>query len=74
VATTGKTIFTYVYIERILLLQNQQANFIQTRHKSFLVREILNYSNERPGPLQREIISKIQNGSGSFKNLPSDIM
>jgi hypothetical protein len=29
-ATIGKTINTYVYIEKNLLLQNQQANFNKT--------------------------------------------
>jgi hypothetical protein len=33
-ATIGKTIFTDVYIEKNLLLQNQLANFNQTWYKS----------------------------------------
>jgi hypothetical protein len=35
-ATIGKTIFSYVYIEKNLPLQNQQANFNQSWYKSFL--------------------------------------
>jgi hypothetical protein len=35
-ATIRKTILTYIYIEKKNLLQNQQANFNQTWHKSFL--------------------------------------
>jgi hypothetical protein len=31
--TIGKTILTYVYIEKKNLLQNQQANFSQTWYK-----------------------------------------
>jgi hypothetical protein len=51
-ATIGKTISTYVYIEKNLL-QNQQVNFNQTCTNHPWVKGILNCSNKGPGPLQR---------------------
>jgi hypothetical protein len=51
-ATIGKTIFTYVYIEKKNLLQNQQANCNQT-HKISCMMGIQVYSNEGPSSLQR---------------------
>jgi hypothetical protein len=48
----GKTIFTYMYayIEKKILLQNQQAKFNQTWHKSYFGKG--------------EIISKMQKWDG----------
>jgi hypothetical protein len=50
-----------------LLLQNQEANFNQTWHKSSLGTGNPNYSNKGPGPLHRG--DNYKNGVGSFKNL-----
>jgi hypothetical protein len=51
-ATTGKTIFTYVYIEKIFSRTSRPISIkLGTNHP--YVTGILNCSNKGPGPLQR---------------------
>jgi hypothetical protein len=66
-AKIRKTIFTCVYIEKNLLLQNQQAKFNQTWYKL-----CWGHGNYKLFKLRARSPSKgdnYKNGVGSFKNL-----
>jgi hypothetical protein len=65
-AIIGKTIFTYVYIEKIFSRTSRSITInLGINHP--WVQEILNCSNKGPSLLQRGDNRK--NGVGSFKNL-----
>ena len=53
-ATIGKTIFTYVHIEKkVLFSRISRLILIKLRTNHPWVNRILNQSNEGPGPLRR---------------------
>jgi hypothetical protein len=52
-ATIGKTIFTYVYIEKIFFSRTSSPISIKLGINHPWVKGILNCSNEEPRPLQR---------------------
>ena len=58
-ATIGKTIFTYVYIEKKIFSRTSRPISIKLGISHPWVKEILNCSNKGPGPLQR---------GGNYKN------
>ena len=71
-ATIGKTIFTYVYIEKNLLLQNQQANFNQTWHRSSLGKvEVKIVQIKGQVFFKGEIITKMQKWGGVIEKSSS---
>jgi hypothetical protein len=66
-STIGKTIFTCVYIENNLFLQNQ-ADQYHTSYKSTLVRRIKNCTKKGQALVKGEIITKCKYGMRSLKN------
>jgi hypothetical protein len=69
-ATIGKTIFTYVYIEKIFFSRTSRPISIKLGINHPWVKGILNCLNKRPGPFRRgDNHKKCKNGVGSFKTL-----
>jgi hypothetical protein len=67
-ATIGKIIYTSVCIEKkIFFSRTSRPISIKLGTNHPLVKEILNYSNKEPGPVQRG--DNCKNGMGSCKNL-----
>jgi hypothetical protein len=65
-ATIGKTIFTYVYIEK----KSSSPEPIKLGINHTWVKGILNYSNKGPGPLQRgDNLKTAKMGWGHLKPL-----
>jgi hypothetical protein len=52
-ATIGKTIFTYVYIEKIFFSRTSRPISIKLGRNHPWVKGILNCANKGPGPFQR---------------------
>jgi hypothetical protein len=52
-ATIGKTIYTYVYIEKIFSSRSSRSISLKLSINHSWVKGILNCSNKGPGPLQR---------------------